>query len=588
MSVRLLSPGLFSLLRVSLSFFVLVGFSLLSTAKQPNVVVILADDLGYSDLASYGSEINTPNIDQLASEGVRFSNYHTSASCAPTRAMLLTGVDSHRAGVANIAESMPPEQTHSPFYNATLNLNAITVATLLKEAGYHTYMTGKWHLGYKESELRPFNRGFERTMMMADSGADNWEQRSYLPHYLKSHWYADGEEYDLPDDFYSSEFLVDKAIEFIDSNKDDDKPFFSYIPFQAVHIPVQAPKEFTEKYMGVYDQGWDVLRKKRQTGVKEQGLIAADAPMRDMHTTDNWDALTVEEQRFHSKSMAVYAGMVDAMDYNIGRFIQYLKDTGEYDNTIFIFTSDNGAEPSDPGEMSKLFPLMMMRLGYNRDYETLGEKGSYGYIGDDFASAAAGPLSYYKFFSGEGGIRVPMIIAGPAVPDNKKGSINHAMSYVKDLAPTILELANVEHPGTDYNGLAIEPVTGKSLVDLTAGRVDKVHPKDEYIAYEIGGNAAVIKGDYKIMRNGAPVGDEKWHLFNLAVDPGETKDLASTEPEKLAELINDYAHYVEANGVLPMPDGYEQRKQVSINFFRENVAGPAMMVLGVLVAIALL
>jgi len=564
---------------------VLAGTANLALAKQPNVVVILADDLGFSDLASYGSEINTPNIDQLAEEGVRFSNYHTAASCAPTRAMLLTGVDSHRAGVANIAEAIPSEQEDSPFYRGTLNDNVVTIATLLKDAGYHTYMSGKWHLGHKSPELRPFNRGFERTVMMADSGADNWEQRPYLPTYSKANWYADGEETNLPDDFYSSKFLVDKAIEFIESNKEDDKPFFSYIPFQAVHMPVQAPKEFTEKYMGVYDQGWTELRKKRQQAVKELGLVSQETEMVDMHTTENWDALSKEEKRFHSKSMAVYAGMVDAMDYNIGRFIQYLKDTGEYDNTIFIFTSDNGAEPSDPIAISKLFKFWMMRVGYSRDYETLGEKGSWSYIGPSFASAAAAPLSYYKFFSGEGGMRVPMIIAGPAVPENMKGTISNALTYVKDMAPTVLELVGVKHPGTEYKDKTVEPMTGKSLVSLVDGDADQVHTDKEYLAYEIGGNAALIKGDYKIVFNRGPTGDDKWHLYNLAKDPGEAKELSTLEPEIYAELVQDYENYVVENGVLPMPEGYDQRAELKKKYLKEKVAPVGLGSLAVIAAI---
>jgi len=568
--------------------FLLTSLSNEVLAKQPNIVVILADDLGYSDLASYGSEINTPNIDQLASEGVRFSNHHAASSCAPTRAMLLTGVDSHRAGVANIVEVLPPEQKESPFYRGTLNYNVLTIATILKNADYHTYMSGKWHLGHKQPELRPFNRGFERTVMMADSGADNWEQRPYIPIYSKANWYADGEETTLPEDFYSSKFLVDKMIEFIEGNKEDDKPFFSYIPFQAVHIPVQAPKEFTEKYLGVYDQGWTELRKQRQAGVEKLGLMPKGIDMVDMHTNKDWDVLSDEEKRFQSKAMAVYAGMVDAMDYNIGRFIQYLKDTGEYDNTIFIFTSDNGAEASAPVELSKIFSAWLWYEGYSRDYDSLGEKGSFNYIGPSFASASAAPLSYYKFFAGEGGMRVPMIISGPAVPAEKKGSINHALTFVKDLAPTVLELAGVDQPGAAFKGREVEPMTGKSLVPLAAGTEKKVYGDNEYIAYEIGGNAALIKGDYKIFMNLAPRGDGQWHLYNIAKDPGETKDIRSIETERFTELKQDYQSYTKENGVLPMPEGYSQLKQGQANFIRDRLAGPMLTILGIIGVIALL
>ena len=249
---------------LAFSLLLALGQSCLLSAQQsPNIVLILADDLGFSDLASYGSEIQTPSITALAQQGISFTNYHTGANCAPSRAMLLTGVDSHRTGVPNIPEMIPPEQAAQSHYAGILGHNVVTVATLLQDAGYHTYLSGKWHLG-QTSEKLPSSRGFERTVALGDSGADNWEQKPYLPIYKKANWYADGEEVQLPDDFYSSHFLVDKTIEFIDSNRADDQPFFAYVPFQAVHIPVQAPQEFIDRYEGVYSEGWTVLREQRR------------------------------------------------------------------------------------------------------------------------------------------------------------------------------------------------------------------------------------------------------------------------------------------------------------------------------------
>lgn len=248
--------------------------------ERPNIVLVLADDLGFTDLASYGSEISTPNIDALAQQGVSFTNYHTAANCAPARAMLLTGVDAHLAGVPNIPEMLAPQQQRHAHYQGVLGSNVVTVGTLLEGAGYHTYMAGKWHLGAGPGKL-PSQRGFERTVALADSGADNWEQRPYIPLYDKANWYADGEEYQLPEDFYSSRFLVDKTIEFIDSNIEDGQPFFAYLPFQAVHIPVQAPQEFIDRYMGVYDGGWNELREQRRARAMELGIIPADHVYRE-------------------------------------------------------------------------------------------------------------------------------------------------------------------------------------------------------------------------------------------------------------------------------------------------------------------
>ncbi len=283
------------------AFFSVVLFTLLlsslttASAAKPNIIVILADDLGYSDIASYGSEISTPNLDQLAQEGLRFSQYYTSASCAPTRAMLLTGVDSHRAGVANISEALTPAQSHSPFYRGTLNDNVITIARLLKDAGYHTNMTGKWHLGYEDPSLMPSNRGFEQTVMMPFSGGDNWTQQPYIPHYQKTLWFENGNEITLPENFYSSKFIVDKAIKQIENHRSDEQPFFSYLAFQAVHIPVQAPKEYTDKYLNTYQFGWSELRAKREQTVKDLGLIRNDAPIKTMTSTLDWEGLTARK-----------------------------------------------------------------------------------------------------------------------------------------------------------------------------------------------------------------------------------------------------------------------------------------------------
>lgn len=380
--------------------------------QRPNIVFILADDLGFTDIAPYGSEVSTPTLSALAEQGVRFTNYHSAANCAPARAMLLTGVDSHAAGVSNIPEMLAPEQRTHPHYQGVLGDNVVTVATLLEDAGYHTYMAGKWHLG-ASPEKRPSRRGFERTVALMDSGADNWEQRPYMPLYDQANWFSDGERIALPEDFYSSRFLVDKTIEFIDSNLQDGKPFFAYVPFQAVHIPVQAPQAYIDKYMGEYDAGWDSLRQQRRAGAVKLGIVPPGTAMVDMSTTDDWNALDEQRKRYEAKRMAVYAGMIEAMDFHIGRLVEYLKSQGQYGNTIFIFTSDNGSEASGPVDpMAFVQRIGPNRLGYDSDYDRLGLKGSFNTISPSFASASASPLSYYKFHTGEGGMRVPLIIAG--------------------------------------------------------------------------------------------------------------------------------------------------------------------------------
>lgn len=544
---------------------------------RPNIVFILADDLGYTDIAPYGSEVNTPNLTTLAEQGLSFTNYHTAANCAPARAMLLTGVDSHLAGVPNIPEMLAPEQRKHANYQGVLGDDVVTVATLLEDAGYHTYMAGKWHLGM-EPDKRPSRRGFQRTMAMMDSGADNWEQRPYLALYDQANWFADGERFTLPEDFYSSRFLVDKMIEFIDSNiqtnnSKESKPFFAYLPFMAVHSPVQAPKEFIDRYMGVYDSGWDALRQQRKERAEALGIVPKNIPMVRMKTTEVWDALSEDDRRYQAKRMAVYAGMIEAMDFHIGRLIEFLKERGQYDNTIFIFTSDNGSEASGPSD-PRTFPsrLAPENLGYNLNYDNLGLNGSFSTIGPSFASAAASPLAYYKFYAGEGGMRVPLIIAGKPLASQQ--SLTPAFAWATDITPTILSLTGVSQPAARYAGRPVQPIIGRDLTPLLSGAAERVYGPDDTVGYELTDHGVLFQGDYKLVINQPPRGDGQWRLFNIVKDPGETVDLSASHALRFQRMLSLYEQYRLDNKVVPVPQGYNQIKQVMTNILlkqRDNV-----------------
>ena len=546
------------------TLFNILSMQALVSAQQsdrPNIVLILADDLGYTDISPFGSEISTPNIARLAAEGLSFTNYHTAGSCAPARAMLLTGVDSHRNGVPNIPEALPAEQMAYDHYQGVLNDKVVTLANVLQAGGYHTYMTGKWHLGHTP-ELLPSARGFDRTIAMADTGADNWEQRTYLPIYDQANWYADGAEHTLPDDFYSSEYFIDKTIEFIASNAEDDQPFFAYVPFQAVHMPVQAPREFSDKYAGVYDEGWTVMRENRRLAAEEAGVIPEGTEAVVTPGTLIWDNLTEEQRRHHARRMEVYAGMVDAMDMHIGRLMDYLESIGEYDNTIFVFTSDNGAEGSNiilPNGGSALSPWFDI-VGYNSNYETLGERNSFNAIGPSNATIAASPLTYYKFHANEGGLRVPLVMSGPGI--GGQGGMTDEFVFVTDLAPTILNLVGVDIHDGSWLGREVEPIVGADFSEFLAGASSQVHDDFDSIGYELGGNSALFKGDYKIVINRTGQSETEWHLFNIRTDPGETRDLAQEQPTLLEEMLADYESYVQANNVLPMPEGYNRTGQI--------------------------
>ncbi len=529
--------------------------------RQPNIVLILADDLGFTDISPFGGEIKTPNIAELAASGISFTNYHTAGSCAPARAMLLTGVDSHRNGVPNIPEALPPEQQRHENYLGVLSDRVVTLATMLQDAGYHTYMTGKWHLGHTP-ELLPSSRGFDRTIAMADTGADNWEQRPYLPIYEQANWYADGQRHTLPDDFYSSKYFIDKTIEFIDQNEADDEPFFAYIPFQAVHMPVQAPREFSDKYKGVYDEGWAVMRARRHSAAIAAGVVPASSDAIVTPGTLEWDSLTSEQKIHHARRMEVYAGMVDAMDMHIGRLMTYLKEIGEYDNTLFIFTSDNGAEGSNliGFDGQSMLRNWFDRVGYNSDLETLGEPGSFNAIGPNNATIATSPLAYYKFYASEGGLRVPLVMSGPGI--EKRNEKSDEFVFVTDLTPTILNIAGIERHTGNWKGRTIENIVGKDFSGYLQGDGSGIHSESEPIGYELGGNRALFKGDYKIVFNRSARADQAWHLFNIKTDPGESRDLVLKDPQRFADMRADYEAYVNNNNVLPMPEGYNQRRTV--------------------------
>jgi arylsulfatase A-like enzyme len=531
-------------------------------AKRPNIVVLLADDWGFSDVGAFGSEIHTPHLNQLAQSGTRFSNFHVSASCSPTRSMLLTGVDNHLNGVGNMRETIPQSHVGRAGYLSVLNQRVVTVASLLQDQGYRTYAAGKWHVG-KEPHNLPPARGFDRSLVMGDSGSDNWETgKLYLDLTDKVYWYDNGREAQMPKTFYSSEFYVNKTLDYLKTDAKSDKPFFAYLAFQANHIPLQAPQEFIDKYKGRYNAGWDVLRQERRNKAIELGLVPPNTPMAALPATHvAWDSLSPQDKAYQARRMEVYAAMAEAMDFHIGRLMAHLKQTGEYDNTVFVFMSDNGAEASDPYALA--VGRWWLDQHYNRDIDRLGSPGAYSIIGPNWARAATAPLNTYKFFAGEGGIRVPLIISG--IPAAHKQSVQNSLTHVSDIVPTLLDLAGVQHPGTSYKGQTIYPLTGHSLLPILQGKATRVRGPEEVLGYELSGNRAVFKGDYKLLSNLAPVGDGQWHLYNIATDPGETRDLKDEMPELFQSLQNDYAKWAKANGVLPMPEGYDPIQQVIIN-----------------------
>jgi len=524
-----------------------------TATPRPNIVILIMDDAAFMDLGAYGGEARTPNIDALAARGSLFTRYYSSPLCSPSRAMLLTGMDNHLTGVATIPEVLPKAHEGQPGYTMRLEPGVTTLAERLKPLGYRTLMTGKWHLGSGEGDL-PKAHGFDRSFALDASGADNWEDKSYMPYYADAPWYEDDVPASLPDDFYSSEFIVDQMMTYLDEG-DGEAPFFAYLAFMAVHIPVQAPPEFTANYAGVYDAGWDATRTARWERAKERGYVPADAALAPMPAGFRlWDSLSPKEQKLYAARMQVNAGMLEAMDHHVGRLVEHLKSTGRYDNTIFVVTSDNGPEPSR-GDTDPRLKFWMDMNGYHLNLEGMGEKGSWAFIGPEWAMAAASPHDKFKFLGSEGGIRVPFIMAGAGLGD---GGRVDARAFVTDVAPTLLALAG---GGPEPEGA--KPMTGRSLLPLLRGETSAVYGPDDAIVIEVSGNAAVIKGDYKLTRNQLPHGDARWRLYDLSKDPGETTDLSASFPEIYDDLSTEYAAYSKRVGVLEVPEGYNSLDEVT-------------------------
>ncbi|MDK2761935.1 MAG: arylsulfatase [Sphingopyxis sp.] len=543
--------------------------------RHPNIVILLADDWGFSDVGAFGSEIATPNIDALAYAGMRFSNFHVAGSCSPTRAMLQTGVMNHRNGLGNMPETIPDEHRGRPGYDTVMNLRVVTIAQLLKAAGYRTYLTGKWHLGSDARRL-PHARGYDRAYSLADAGADNFEQRPIEGMYDTAAWTENGKPATLPGNFYSSNFVVQRMIDYIEADRKSGKPFLASINFLANHIPVQAPDSDIARYSAMYRDGWTALRAARAKRAAALGVVPAGVPVVTMPTTPDWTKLDGEERAAAIRVMQAYGGMATAMDREIGRLVAHLKASGDYDNTIFVFLSDNGSEPTNP--FQTLRNRLFLGMQYDLATANIGRRGSFSAIGPGWASAAASPLSGYKFTASEGGLRVPLIISWPGSPKVRAGTVNRGLAHVTDILPTLTDLAGVPGHGGTWQGRTVEPVTGRSLVPMLSGAEGSVHG-DAPLGYELSGNAALFRGDYKLVRNLAPTGDGRWRLYDLKADPGETRDLSAVEPERFAVMTADYRAYAAANGVLDMPAGYTADEQINRYAF-ERQGKPRLIRLG--------
>jgi len=517
---------------------------------QPNILIIVADDMGYSDLGSYGGEIPTPHLDQLAREGVQFTQFHVTPNCAPTRAALLSGIDPHKVGLGTMAEVMAPNQKGNPGYEGYLNTRVVTVAEVLSQAGYHTYLSGKWHLGAKEPAMYPHARGFEETFAMLAGGASHWADNRPLIPGKASQYTRNGKIIqDLPPDFYSTKTYTDRMIGFIDQHKKDKKPFFGYLAYTAPHNPLHAPKTSIDKYKGRYDDGWDILRENRLKKLKSMGLVPESMVDRPREAwIQAWDQLTDEQRKNRSRDMEIYAAMIDYMDESIGRLFGYLKSIDEYDNTLIIFFSDNGASKTTIEDYAGIGGDMDDFIkGFDNSFDNRGFAGSYTSIGPGWAFAANSPFRLMKGYLAQGGIQVPCIMKLPGKMPNGGSRVN-AFTYVVDIMPTVLASAGVQHMG-NYRGKTVLPMQGRSLIGLLMGGSDAFFERREQ-GVELYGMRVFRKGEWKALKLPMPYGSGRWELYNLAKDPAEAHNIAESNPEKINTLAASWERYAENNGVV--------------------------------------
>ncbi|QQE86062.1 arylsulfatase [Pseudomonas putida] len=519
------------------------------TVKQPNILLIVADDLGFSDLSVLGSEIQTPNLDKLLTDGRLMLDFHAAPSCSPTRAMLMSGNDPHLAGLGMMAEArkrLPAGAQVRAGYEGVLGSNVATLAELLHDAGYRTYISGKWHLGMQPAQ-QPQNRGFDQAYVLLEGGAAHFKQANMAlqPNY-SSTFRHNGEPIELPDDFYSTTWFTDRLIDAIDDGKASNKPFFAFAAYTAPHWPLQAPDEYLAQYRGRYDQGYEVIARERLARQRKAGLVPADFPLEpQLEGVPGWASLTEQQQQQSARTMEVYAAMVAALDAEVGRLVDHLRKTGELDNTLVLFMSDNGPENAtrvDPNWIKENFDTRLANYG---------RRDSFLMIGSAWAQVSALPSRRYKMTTYQGGIRVPAFVYHPATI---KAGRSDELASVRDIMPTLLQLAGAPMPGITYRDRAIVPPQGTSALDYLQGKDTRIHAHDEALGWEINGSASLRKGPMKLLWD-ATDGTPAWHLYDLSNDPGEHHDIAAAHPRQVSDLLRDWKAYAQRSNIAIDADG---------------------------------
>ena len=493
-------------------------------AKKPNIVLIMADDMAFSDIGCYGSEIKTPNLDKLASEGMRLKQCYNNAICAPSRATLLTGQYPHKAGVGffNINLGLPA-------YQGYLNKPSLTLGEVFKQAGYNTFLSGKWHVGLDSSQW-PLQRGFDKFYGFLKGAFSFFDTKPTTKG--DADFLIDNNQklYSTPQNFYLTDELTRRGIEFL-KNNDKNKPFLLYMAYSSPHWPLHAKPQDIAKYKGKYNIGWDSLRTLRLEKQIKLGLIDKNMKPSKDNSLPTWNSLTYDERQYWVKKMEVYAAMVDNLDQNIGQLVQYLKVAGELDNTLIVFVSDNGAEGWDFSKMG---------MAVQRHTGTVGTAGSNESYTKNWSQASNMPLKSYKSTPYEGGISTPFIARLPQIiPAN---TIKEGVVHFVDFMPTFLDLAGVNYP-TTYHNIASNPLAGENFANLLRGQAwERAKP----IFYEWSGNRMVRKGKWKLI---SLYPQNKWELYDMDNDRSENIDIAKDNPSIVAEMNAAYLSWAKQNDV---------------------------------------
>ncbi len=448
-----------------------------------------------------------------------------------------------------MGEMTTPEMEGIPGYEGYLNFDVASLPEVLKDGGYHTYMVGKWHLGH-DAKTTPHARGFEETFILVPGGGSHWNDRKPVSPSSDNImvYQRNGKPVDLlPEDFYSTKYYTDSVLQWMRKNQGDGKPFFAYLAYTAPHDPLHAPKEYIDKYKGKYDGGWDELREKRFQALKDLGIIEQNTtPFPRLDYVEAWDSMSLEKRREAARDMEVYAAMIDYLDEQIKRVFDYLKETGEYDNTMIIFISDNGANGHPPTAYPEQTEEYLN--SFDNSLENRGLPNSFIDTGPGWAQASMAPSRLYKAFTAEGGIKAPLLVKLPGTMTNA-GTMNHSFFHIRDIMPTILDVADVSHQ-EQFNGRKVIPMQGRSVLELFNGKAASPYAEASKVGYELFGMKAYFNGDWKVLWLPQPAGKGDWELYNIKKDPAELRDLSAENPQKLKELVDQWERYKAENGVL--------------------------------------